>query len=91
MLFIRSLRLDRLSYSIKQFISTNLGSQFSETPIKNFKNILDDFNNKNAVIFILSPGTDPVNIVTNMATNCNKKENFQILSMGEGLELTAIK
>lgn len=91
MLFVRSLRLDRLSFTIKQFISINLGPQFSKTPIKNFKNILDNLNNKNSLIFILSPGADPANIVTNMATNCNKKENIHYLSMGEGLESTAIK
>lgn len=91
MLFVRCLRIDRLSYSIKQFISANLGPRFSETPITNIKNILDDFNNKNSLMFILSPGADPANMVTSMATMCNKKENVQSLSMGKGLESSANK
>lgn len=42
-------------------------------------------------MFILSPGADPANMVTSMATMCNKKENVQSLSMGKGLESSANK
>lgn len=91
MLFIKILRLDRLTYSIKQFISLNLGTEFSETPVFNFKHIQDDLNNKNVLIFISSPGSDPVNIINNMAINCNKKDRFYSLSLGNSQESIATK
>ncbi|VVC43185.1 Dynein heavy chain, domain-2,Dynein heavy chain domain,Dynein heavy chain, domain-1,Dynein heavy chain, P- [Cinara cedri] len=85
-LLVHSLRLDRLSFSIKYFITKNLGSQFSETPIFNIKNIQND---KNAVIFILSPDFDPTNMLMNMITSSNKKDKFRSLSLGNGLESVA--
>lgn len=91
MLFIRSLRLDRLSFSIKHFISKNLGPQFSETPVVDLKNTLNDLNNKNCLIFILSPGSDPTNMLTHLTKNYNKKGKFQFLSLGNGQESIATK
>jgi len=89
MLFIRSLRLDRLSFSMKRFISRNLGPQFSETPIVDFKHTLDDLNNTNCLVFILSSGSDPTNTLTHMSRNYNKKVQFQSLSLGNGQESIA--
>ncbi|CAI6360698.1 unnamed protein product [Macrosiphum euphorbiae] len=89
MLFIRSLRLDRLSFSIKHFLSKNLGRQFTETPVVDFKQILNDLNNTNCLIFILSPGSDPTNMLTHLIKNYNKKEQFQSLSLGNGQESIA--
>jgi len=81
--------LDRLSFSIKHFISKKLGPPFSEAPIFDFKTIRDDLNNKNAVIFILSPGADPKTMLIDMAKSCNKEDKFQSLSLGNGLESIA--
>lgn len=57
----------------------------------NLKNIRDNSNNKNAIIFILSSGADPTNMLINMATSCKKKDKFKYLSLGNGLESTATK
>lgn len=89
MLFIRSLRLDRLSFSIKHFISKNLGPRFSEAPVLNFKTIHDELNNKNSMIFILSSGIDPKNMLLDVAKNCNKEDKFRSLSLDNGLESIA--
>ncbi|XP_060835340.1 dynein axonemal heavy chain 2-like [Rhopalosiphum padi] len=89
MLIIRSLRLDRLSFSIKHFVSRNLGRQFSETPVLDLKHTLNNLNNTNCLIFILSSGSDPTNILTYMNRNYNKKGQFQSLSLGNGQESIA--
>jgi len=85
------LRLDRLSFSIKHFLSKNLGRQFTETPGMDFKQILNDLNNTNCLIFILSPGSDPTNMLTHLIKNYKKKEKFQSLSLGNGQESIATK
>lgn len=90
-LFIRSLRLDRLSFSIKHFISRNLGRQFSETPVVDLKHTLNNLNNTNCLIFILSSGSDPTNMLKHMNKNYNKKGQFQSLSLGNGQEQIATK
>lgn len=85
------MRLDRLSFSIKHFLSKNLGRQFTETPGMDFKQILNDLNNTNCLIFILSPGSDPTNMLTHLIKNYKKKEKFQSLSLGNGQESIATK
>lgn len=90
-LFVRSLRLDRLSFSIKRFISRNLGRQFSETPVVDLKHTLNNLNNTNCLIFILSSGSDPTNMLKHMNRNYNKKGQFQSLSLGNGQEQIATK
>jgi len=90
-LFIRSLRLDRLSFSIKNFISRNLGRQFSETPVMDLKHTLNNLNNTNCLIFILSSGSDPTTMLKHMNRNYNKKGRLQSLSLGNGQEQIATK
>lgn len=83
--------MDRLSFSIKNFISRSLGPRFTETPALDYKRVQNDLNNKNAVIFVLSPGADPTNMLNIMVTNCNKKNKLHSLSLGTGLESNAAK
>lgn len=76
---------------MKHFISKHLGHQFSETPVVDFKHTLNDLNNKNCLIYILSPGSDPTNMLANMTKMYNKKGKFQSLSLGNGQESIATK
>lgn len=69
----------------------NLGPRFAEAATLNYRNLHDDFNNKNTLIFVLSPGADPANTLNNIATSCNKKDKLRFLSLGDGLELAATK
>ncbi|XP_025208084.1 dynein heavy chain 2, axonemal-like [Melanaphis sacchari] len=89
MLFIRILRLDRLSFSIKNFLSKNLGRQFFETSVMDLKHTLNNLNNTNCLIFILSSGSDPTTMLTRLNRNYNKKGKLQSLSLGNGQESTA--
>ncbi|XP_050531221.1 dynein axonemal heavy chain 2 isoform X2 [Daktulosphaira vitifoliae] len=84
MLFIRCLRIDRLSFSISKFIVENLGPKFVEPPVMDVKSVLEDSSNKTPLIFVLSPGVDPTNMLISLATNCNMKDKFHTLSLGQG-------
>lgn len=83
--------MDRLSFTIKNFISRSLGPRFTEAPALDYKRVQNESNNKNPVIFVLSPGTDPTNMLNIIATNCNKKNKLLSLSLGTGLESNATK
>jgi len=76
---------------MKYFISKNLGRQFSETPVIDFKHTLNDLNNTNCLIYILTPGSDPTTMLENMTKKYNKKGQFQFLSLGNGQESIATK
>ncbi|XP_050431508.1 dynein axonemal heavy chain 2 [Adelges cooleyi] len=84
MLLVRSLRLDRLSFSISKFIVENLGPKFVEPPVLDIKSVLEDSSNKTPLIFVLSPGVDPTNMLIGLAASYNMKEKFQTLSLGQG-------
>lgn len=84
MLFVRSLRLDRLSFAISNFIASKLGSRFIEPPVLDVKKALEDSSNKTPLIFLLSPGVDPTNMLLGLDSSTNKVDNLKSLSLGQG-------
>ncbi len=56
MLLIRSLREDRVSFTVTNFIINNLGSRFTEPPVLDMPAVVDDSNTRTPLIFVLSPG-----------------------------------
>ncbi|XP_026819508.1 dynein heavy chain 2, axonemal-like [Rhopalosiphum maidis] len=87
MLFVRSLRLDRLSFAISNFIVSKLGSKFIEPPVMDVKSALEDSSCKTPLIFLLSPGVDPTNTLVALASNFNT--TYASLSLGQGQSLVA--
>jgi len=87
MLFVRSLRLDRLSFAITNFISNKLGPKFIEPPVLDVKSALEDSSCKTPLIFLLSPGVDPTNTLVGLATSNNMY--YESLSLGQGQSLVA--
>jgi dynein heavy chain len=91
MMFIRSLRQDRLSFCLTKYISTNLGSQYTEPPVLDIKSVLEDSTNKTPLIFVLSPGVDPTTALLTLAETSQMSQRFQSLSLGQGQAPTATK
>lgn len=87
MLFVRSLRLDRLSFAITNFIASKLGTRFIEPPVMDVKSALEDSSCKTPLIFLLSPGVDPTNTLVALATS--SKVTYESLSLGQGQSLVA--
>jgi len=81
---VRSLRLDRLSFAISNFVTEKLGRQFTEPLVLDIKSALDDSSNKTPLIFLLSPGVDPTNMLISLAKAHEKLDNLQSLSLGQG-------
>ena len=91
MLFVRSLRPDRLSFCIISFITENFGSRYTEPPVLDIKSVLEDSSNKTPLIFVLSPGVDPTNALLNLAETCQMNHRFHSLSLGQGQAPIATK
>lgn len=45
---------------------------------------LEDSNNKSPLIFLLSPGVDPINMITTLNTTLGKNIHFETISLGQG-------
>jgi dynein heavy chain len=84
MLFIRSLRKDRLSFCIANFIVIHLGAKFVEPPVLDIKAVLEESIAQTPLIFVLSPGVDPAGALAQLAETAGMEDHFQSLSLGQG-------
>jgi dynein heavy chain len=84
MLFIRSCRPDRISFCITAYIVRNLNQNFVEPPVLDLKAALDDSTPQTPLIFVLSPGVDPISILMQLADSQDMTARFMMLSLGQG-------
>ncbi|XP_044753245.1 dynein axonemal heavy chain 2 [Coccinella septempunctata] len=91
MLFIRSLRQDRTTFCITNFITNQLGPRFVEPPVLDIKSVLEESVPQTPLIFVLSPGVDPTTALTQLAESSNMSSKFSSLSLGQGQAPIATK
>lgn len=84
MLFIRSLRQDRMSFCITNFIINQLGTKFVEPPVLDIRAVLEESVAQTPLIFVLSPGVDPTTSLMQLAESAGMMHAFQSLSLGQG-------
>eukprot|EP00933_Yihiella_yeosuensis_P041142 TRINITY_DN35573_c0_g1_i1.p1 TRINITY_DN35573_c0_g1~~TRINITY_DN35573_c0_g1_i1.p1 ORF type:complete len:1671 (-),score=457.77 TRINITY_DN35573_c0_g1_i1:233-5206(-) len=82
--FIRAFRTDCLKASVITYISDQIGKQFVEPPTFDIAKSFADSANTTPLIFILSPGTDPVSDVIAFADKLNMAKRFESISLGQG-------
>lgn len=91
MLFIRSLRQDRIAFCTANFIINQLGPRFVEPPVLDIKAVLEESVPQSPLIFVLSPGVDPTNALIQLAEQMHMEDNFYSLSLGQGQAPIATK
>ncbi|XP_071455007.1 dynein axonemal heavy chain 2 [Hetaerina americana] len=84
MLFVRSLRPDRISFCATSFISKNMGLLYVEPPVLDMHAVLDDSNALSPLIFVLSPGVDPTTALIQLSESVGMDKNIDTLSLGQG-------
>ncbi|XP_052104325.1 dynein axonemal heavy chain 2-like isoform X7 [Mytilus californianus] len=84
MLIVRSLRPDRVSFCATSFIINNLGSKFTEPPVLDMAQVVEDSTTKTPLIFVLSPGVDPTSQLLQLAEAKGLAQKFHALSLGQG-------
>ena len=83
-LLIRVFRDDKVTASITEFIKKQLGSQFTSPPTSSMAQIEGDMDCKTPCVFVLSPGSDPTNILLQYAKVRNYLERLHVISLGQG-------
>lgn len=91
MLFIRSLRQDRISFCTTNFIVNQLGPRFVEPPVLDIKAVLEESIPQTPLIFVLSPGVDPTTALIQLAETAKMTDRFHTLSLGQGQAPVATK
>ena len=81
MLF-KVLRPGKMIYAIKEFVKTELGPTFIESPAFDLEGTLNDSNSITPIIFVLSPGADPIAYLVALADKRGMKEKLKPMSLG---------
>jgi len=82
--FIRAFRMDNLKEAVISFIAHFIGQKFVEPPTFDIARSFADSVNTTPLIFILSPGTDPVGDVVAFADKQGIGKRFESISLGQG-------
>jgi len=83
MLILRCLRPDRVVYAARSFITNNLGPQYIESPAFDLNAIYNTSTFSSPLIFVLSPGVDPMVILRTLADKLEVKLDFIALGQGQ--------
>jgi hypothetical protein len=69
---------------VQEFISSQLGSKFIDPPPFDLKACFDDSNCCSPIIFVLSPGADPMTELMKVAERVGKAKQLFSVSLGQG-------
>ena len=82
MCFQRCIRPDRLMMAIANFVGKQIGQYFVEPPKSDLLAVFKDSMPIFPLIFVLSPGADPLNALEKFAES--KKKQIKKVSLGQG-------
>lgn len=80
MIILRCLRGDKAVPAISMFVVHNLGKEFVSPPPFELPSIYKDSTSITPLIFVLSPGSDPLNFLVKFAES--KKKQIDAVSLG---------
>ena len=78
------LKPEKLMLGLKMFVSKELGEVFIESPPFDLKGAFEDSISTSPIIFILSPGADPISDLLKLAAQNDMDGKFRMLSLGQG-------
>ncbi|KAK5669543.1 hypothetical protein QVD99_003934 [Batrachochytrium dendrobatidis] len=85
LLIIRALRPEKIVPSVQEFVKAKLGHKFIEPPIFDLAGSYEDSSNHSPLIFILSPGVDPMAQLIKFAEDQGfGGQKCQSISLGQG-------
>jgi len=86
-MLIRCFRIDRVYRGIINYIIEIMGKQYITPPHVSFDMIFDESTSIMPVVFILSPGSDPISELMKLADRYGYGgEKFKYLSLGQSQE-----
>ena len=82
---LRCLRPDRVYIAVQLFVASVLGEKFVSPPITIYDNIYKQSSRSTPMLFILSPGSDPIIEITKLAQKQDfYGSRFKFVALGQG-------
>ena len=81
-MLLKTLRPGKMIYAVKNFVKFELGPTFIESPPFDLEGTLEDSNSITPIIFVLSPGADPIAYLVSLAEKKGMKEKLKPISLG---------
>jgi len=91
LMLLKVLRNGKMIFQVKCFVKAELGAKFIESPPFDLEGCLTDSSNITPIIFVLSPGADPIAYLNALAVKKGMKEKLQAISLGQGQGVKAEK
>ncbi|KAK2956118.1 putative Dynein axonemal heavy chain 5 [Blattamonas nauphoetae] len=88
---LRVLHPDWLPYAITDYVKTHLGERFTTPPPFDLQAAYLDSNNVTPIVFVLSAGADPQQILKDFSVQMKKKDKMFTLSLGQNQDVPATK
>lgn len=82
MQILKVLRPGKFIFAVKNFVKSELGAKYIESPPFDLEGCLNDSSNVSPIIFVLSPGADPIAYLNALAEKKGMKERLESISMG---------
>jgi dynein heavy chain len=89
MLVLRCFRTDRVYNATKMYVMHQMGDRFVQPPVLDYKRVFKQSYPTTPVVFILSPGADPLASVEELAEKKGFLSKFKYLSLGQGQNTAA--
>jgi dynein heavy chain len=85
LLINKILREDRVTFGVKEFVQNELGSHFTRSLPFDLSGVYADSSPNVPVVFVLSPGADPMQYLLKLAKEEDMLEDrFRYISLGQG-------
>jgi dynein heavy chain len=82
MIVLRCFRTDRVNFAIKNYVESVLKKEFVDNRPTILREVFDDSRASEPIIFVLSAGVDPTEVISKEAEARNVQ--FESISMGKG-------
>jgi len=91
MCFLRTIRPDRLTVAVLNFVRAEMGQKFVEPPTFDIAVSYEDSTKMSPLIFVLSAGSDPVADMMAFAESKGMLSKLESISLGQGQGPKALK
>jgi dynein heavy chain len=81
---LRCLRPDMVVPAVQTFVAGEMGNRFIEPPPFNLKDCYNDSSSFTPLIFVLTPGADPMTELFKLANDLDMSTKLQVISLGQG-------